>query len=41
MGEIDPLTASEIARSCDIKIYAVGVGSLDGAIYDMRWMIRF
>ncbi|BAG13746.1 aerotolerance-related cytoplasmic membrane protein BatA [Candidatus Endomicrobiellum trichonymphae] len=35
MGEIDPLTASKIARSYDIKIYAVGVGSLDGAIYEV------
>ncbi len=35
MGEIDPLTASEIAQSYDIKIYAVGVGSLDGAIYEV------
>jgi Ca-activated chloride channel family protein len=35
MGEIDPLTSSEIARSYDIKIYAIGVGSLDGAIYEV------
>jgi len=33
MGEIDPITASKIAASYGIKIYTVGVGSPDGAIY--------
>jgi Ca-activated chloride channel family protein len=33
MGEIDPVTASEIAAQYDIKIYAIGVGSLEGGIY--------
>ncbi|MDR3049665.1 MAG: VWA domain-containing protein [Elusimicrobiota bacterium] len=33
MGEIDPITASEIASQYDIKIYTVGVGSLEGGIY--------
>ncbi len=32
-GEVDPLTASKIAASYDIKIYAIGVGSRDGAVY--------
>jgi Ca-activated chloride channel family protein len=35
VGEIDPVTASKIARSYDIKIYAIGVGSLEGAIYEI------
>ncbi|MDR3092864.1 MAG: VWA domain-containing protein [Endomicrobium sp.] len=34
-GEIDPVTASGIAQSYDIKIYAVGVGSPEGAIYEI------
>lgn len=33
MGEIDPMTASQIAAQYSIKIYAVGVGSLEGGIY--------
>ncbi|MDR2860649.1 MAG: VWA domain-containing protein [Elusimicrobiota bacterium] len=33
MGEIDPLTASQIAAQYKIKIYAIGVGSLEGGIY--------
>lgn len=36
MGEIDPITASKIAREYDIKIYTIGVGSLEGAIYEVR-----
>jgi Ca-activated chloride channel family protein len=36
MGEIDPVTASKIAKEYDIKIYAIGVGSLEGAIYEVR-----
>ena len=34
-GEIDPITASQIAREFNIKIYAVGVGSPEGAIYEV------
>jgi Ca-activated chloride channel family protein len=33
MGEIDPLTASQIAAQYGIKIYAIGVGSPEGGIY--------
>jgi Ca-activated chloride channel family protein len=36
MGEIDPITASKIAQSYNIKIYTVGVGSLEGAIYQIK-----
>ena len=32
-GEIDPATASKIAASYGIKIYTIGVGSPDGAVY--------
>jgi Ca-activated chloride channel family protein len=32
-GEIDPLTASQIAAQYDIKIYAIGVGSPEGGIH--------
>lgn len=32
-GEVDPLTASKIAASYDIKIYTIGVGSREGAVY--------
>ncbi|MDR3253466.1 MAG: VWA domain-containing protein, partial [Endomicrobium sp.] len=35
MGEIDPVTASKIAKETCIKIYTVGVGSLNGAIYEI------
>ncbi|MDR3274677.1 MAG: VWA domain-containing protein [Endomicrobium sp.] len=35
MGEIDPATASKIAKETCIKIYTVGVGSLKGAIYEV------
>jgi Ca-activated chloride channel family protein len=33
MGEIDPITASQIAAQYDVKIYAIAVGSLEGSIY--------
>jgi Ca-activated chloride channel family protein len=33
MGEIDPIAASNIAKDYGIKIYTVGVGSLEGAVY--------
>ncbi|MDR2395057.1 MAG: VWA domain-containing protein [Endomicrobium sp.] len=36
MGEIDPITASKIAQSYNIKIYTIGVGSLEGAIYQIK-----
>jgi Ca-activated chloride channel family protein len=36
MGEVDPITASKIAKSYNIKIYTIGVGSLEGAIYQVR-----
>ncbi|MDR2425628.1 MAG: VWA domain-containing protein [Endomicrobium sp.] len=35
MGEVDPVTASRIAANYGIKIYAIGVGSLEGAIYEI------
>jgi Ca-activated chloride channel family protein len=36
MGEIDPLTASKVAADYGIKIYAVGVGSAEGAVYEVN-----
>ncbi|MDR2708530.1 MAG: VWA domain-containing protein [Elusimicrobiota bacterium] len=33
MGEVDPLTASQVAAQYKIKIYAIAVGSLEGGIY--------
>jgi Ca-activated chloride channel family protein len=36
MGEIDPITASKIAASYEIKIYAIGVGSREGAVYEVN-----
>jgi Ca-activated chloride channel family protein len=36
MGEIDPLTASKVAADYDIKIYTIGVGSLEGGIYEVN-----
>ncbi|MCL2145179.1 MAG: VWA domain-containing protein [Endomicrobia bacterium] len=35
MGEVDPVTASKIAANYGVKIYAVGVGSLEGAVYEV------
>lgn len=35
MGEVDPLSASRIAADYGIKIYAIGVGSLEGAVYEI------
>jgi Ca-activated chloride channel family protein len=35
-GEIDPITASKIAQNYNIKIYTIGVGSLEGAIYQVK-----
>ncbi|MDR3306656.1 MAG: VWA domain-containing protein [Endomicrobium sp.] len=34
-GEIDPITASQIAGEYNIKVYAIGVGSPEGAIYEV------
>jgi Ca-activated chloride channel family protein len=34
-GEIDPITASQIAKEYGIKIYTIGVGSAEGAIYEV------
>ncbi|MDI6704300.1 MAG: VWA domain-containing protein [bacterium] len=33
MGEIDPLTSAQVAKTMGIKIYTIGAGSLDGALY--------
>ena len=33
IGEIDPITAAEIAKNLGIKIYTIGTGSKDGAYY--------
>lgn len=30
-GEMDPATAAEIAQALDVRVYAIGVGSSDGA----------
>ncbi|MDR0956806.1 MAG: VWA domain-containing protein [Endomicrobium sp.] len=35
MGEIEPITASKIAEEYDIRIYTIGIGSLEGAIYEI------
>jgi Ca-activated chloride channel family protein len=35
MGEVDPVTASKIAANYGIKIYAIGVGSTEGAVYEI------
>jgi Ca-activated chloride channel family protein len=35
-GEIDPVTASQIAKEYNIKIYTIGVGSTEGAIYEVE-----
>jgi Ca-activated chloride channel family protein len=35
MGEVEPLTASKIAAGCNVKVYAIGVGSLEGAVYEV------
>ncbi|MDR3071354.1 MAG: VWA domain-containing protein [Endomicrobium sp.] len=34
-GSIDPIAASKIAQDYSIKIYTIGIGSLDGAIYEI------
>ncbi|MDR1087099.1 MAG: VWA domain-containing protein, partial [Endomicrobium sp.] len=34
-GEIDPVTASKIAKEYNIKIYSIGVGNPNGAIYEV------
>ncbi|HUT02514.1 MAG TPA: VWA domain-containing protein [bacterium] len=44
MGEIEPLTAAEMAKTMGVKIYCVGVGKRGGAripIYDKRWGKRY
>ena len=33
IGEVDPITAAEIAKSLNIKIYTIGAGAPDGAYY--------
>ncbi len=43
-GEIDPLTAAEMAKTMGVRIYCVGVGKRGGAripIYDKRWGKRY
>lgn len=35
IGEIDPITAAEIAKNFNIKIYTIGAGSPDGAYYQV------
>jgi len=43
-GEIDPLTAAEMAKTMRVKIYCVGVGKKGGAripIYDPIWGKRY
>jgi Ca-activated chloride channel family protein len=35
IGEIDPLTAAEIAKNCNIRIYTIGAGSPEGAYYQV------
>ncbi len=33
IGEVDPITAAEIAKTLNIKIYTIGAGAPDGAYY--------
>jgi len=43
-GEIDPLTAAEMAKTMGVRIHCVGVGKRGGAkipIYDKRWGKRY
>lgn len=43
-GEIDPLTAAEMAKTMNVKVYCVGVGKIGGAkipVYDRRWGKRY
>ena len=43
-GEIDPLTAAEMAKTMGVRIYCVGVGKRGGAkipIHDKRWGKRY
>ena len=35
IGEIDPVTAAEIAKNFNIKIYTIGAGSPEGAYYQV------
>ncbi len=35
IGEVDPITAAEIAQKLNIKIYTIGAGSPDGAYYQI------
>lgn len=35
IGEIDPITAAEIAKNFNIKIYTIGAGSPEGAYYQV------
>lgn len=35
IGEVDPITAAEIAKKINVKIYAIGAGSPDGAYYQI------
>ena len=36
MGEVDPVTASKIAANYGVKIYTIGVGSVEGAVYEVN-----
>src|SRR5690606_40029811 len=31
-GRIDPLTAAQIARDLDVRVYTIGIGSLSGRV---------
>ncbi len=33
IGEVDPITAAEIARNLNVKIYTIGAGAAEGAYY--------
>lgn len=35
IGEVDPITAAEIAQKLNIKIYTIGAGAPDGAYYQI------
>jgi hypothetical protein len=37
-GEIDPITAAQIARLFNIRLYTIGIGAKDSAMYPFKFM---
>ena len=40
IGEVDPITAAEIAKNLNIKIYTIGAGAPDGAYYKIMDLVE-